>query len=607
MTISRVDVRVAAAATLVALGAFAATTGYAFVYDDIHIIQNKTVLHSLANWRDILTTTWWDYALYRPLTELSFAADWALSDGTAGWFHVVNVLLHGAATGLVFVLARGGLGPLGAGAAALLFAVHPVHVEAVANVVGRAELLAAVLVLAAAVAYRADGMLAARHDHTWRRSVASLGVLAALGLGLASKETAFAAPGIFILIDWFDARRRDERLGTRFRRHWVLWAGSVALSLEWLWVRSLVLGDLAGDHPAPGIEGESLAGRALVMAPVVLEYLRLLFWPARLSADYSPDFLPAVAQLSPRGVAGFAALAAAVVVAVRARHRVPMVTLGLAWLGGTLLIVSNLIVPTGTLLAERTLYLPSVGGVLILGWFVAWTEASWRHAGVAVTTLLCALGLVRTATRAEIWRDNNRFFPQLVRDAPSSYRAWWVAGSIAYDAGDRERGEAMVRRSILIYPLHPAIWETLGYRLEEEQRRLEAAQHFRAAFTLDSMRLEAGLRAGVAYIRAGMVDSAEVVAGRMSEVAPHDFRTYTVRGEIAAATGRWLEAMTWRRRVAWKHPDSWVYWAATAEAAIAAGVCWEARRSLERVRALRPGFPRLGSMEQRLEAAGCGR
>ncbi|MGH7751950.1 MAG: tetratricopeptide repeat protein, partial [Gemmatimonadales bacterium] len=297
----------------------------------------------------------------------------------------------------------------------------------------------------------------------------------------------------------------------------------------------------------------------------------------------------------------------ALIVAVRARRRAPMVTLGLAWIGGTLLIVSNVIVPTGTLLAERTLYLPSVGAVLVAGWLLAWAEASWRHVGIAATAVLCGLGLVRTVTRTQIWRDNSRFFPQLVRDAPSSYRAWWVAGSLAYDAGNRRRGEAMVRRAILIYPLHPAIWETLGYRLEEDQRWHEAAQHFKAAFTLDSMRLEAGLRAGIAYLRAGFPDSAELVARRMSAVAPRNGRTYSLRGELAATEGRWLEAMTWRRRVAWKHPDSWVHWAATAEAGIAAASCWEARRSLERVRDLRPGFPRLGSMEQRLEAAGCGR
>lgn len=600
-----VERRALGAAVLLAVGAYAVTAGYAFVYDDVHIIQNKTLLHSLANWKEILTTTWWGYALYRPLTELTFALDWAVSGGDSRWFHVVNVVLHATATGLVFLLARGGLGVLGAGAAALLFAVHPVHVEAVANVVGRAEVLAAALALAAAVAYRADGILAAGNDQSWRRWLASFGALAALGLGLAAKETAFAIPGIFVLVDWFDGQSADQRLGTRFQRHWVLWAASVALSLEWLWLRSLVLGDLAGDHPAPGLEGEGLAGRALVMAPVVLEYLRLLFFPARLSADYSPNFLPAAAELTLRGAVGLAVLGLAIALAVRARRRAPTITLGLAWIGGTLLIVSNLIVPTGVLLAERTLYLPSVGAVLLIGWLVAWAEASWRHVGVGLTTLFVGLGLVRALTRVEVWRDNNRFFPQLVRDAPGSYRSLWVAGALAYDGGDRARGEALIRRALVVYPLHPQVWETLAYRFEEEKRWHEAGQHFQAAFTLDTMRLDAGARSALAYIRAGYVDSAAVLAERLEAIAPQDFRSYAARGEIAAARGRWLEAMTWRRRIAWQFPKESFYWVTTAEAAIRAGHCWEARRSVELVRALRPQFERLHVLEQGFAKLDC--
>ncbi len=607
MRLSRTELPVAVTAMLIAAGAYAITAGYAFVYDDVHIIQNKTLLHSLANWREILTTTWWGYALYRPLTELTFALDWAVSGGNPRWFHVVNVVLHATTTGLVFLLARGGLGVLGAGAAALLFAVHPVHVEAVANVVGRAEVLAATLALAAAVAYRADGMLAARNDQSWRRWLASFGALAALGLGLAAKETAFAIPGIFVLIDWFDGQNAGQRLGARLRRHWVLWAAAVALSLEWLWLRSLVLGDLAGDHPAPGIEGEGFVGRALVMAPVLLEYSRLLFFPARLSADYSPNFLPAVAELTLRGAAGFALLGLAVTLAVRARRHAPTITLGLAWIGGTFLIVSNLIVPTGVLLAERTLYLPSVGAVLMIGWLVAWTEASWRHAGVGLATVLLGLGLIRAVTRVEVWRDNSHFFPQLVRDAPGSYRSYWVAGALAYDSGDRARGESLIRQALVIYPLHPQVWETLAYRFEEDKRWHEAAQHFGAAFRLDTMRLEAGVQSALNDIRAGFVDSAEVMARRLEAVAPHDVRTFAAWGEIAAARGRWLEAMTWRRRMAWKHPEAWVFWATTAEAAIEARYCWEARRSLERVRALRPDFQQLDTLAERLEAAGCDR
>ncbi len=602
------DRLVLGAAVLLAVGAYAVTAGYRFVYDDLHVIQNNAVLHSLTNWRAILRATWFGPDLYRPVTELSFALDWAVSGGDPRWFHLVNVLLHALTTALVYLLARGGLSVVGAGAAAMVFAVHPVHVEAVANVVGRAEVLAACFTVAAALAYRADGALAARGErNTWRRAAASLGTLVATALGLAAKETAFVIPGVLLLIDWFDGERRGERAGVRFTRHGVLWVGSVALALEWLWLRSLIIGDMVGVHPAPGLEGEGLAGRVLVMAPVVLQYLRLLFVPARLSADYSPNFLPAAARLSAGAVLGLAALLVCVAVGVGVRRRAPMVTFGLAWIGGSVLIVSNLIVPSGVLLAERTLYLPSVGAALVLGWLVAWTDASWARAGVALAGVLVALGMIRTETRVPAWRDNEHFFPQLVRDAPGSYRSYWVAGALAYGAGDRARGEALIRQAIVVYPLHPRVWETLAYQLEKDGRWLEAAQHFKTSFALDSTEVADGLLAVRNYIRAGMVDSAAAVAARVARSSPDDPRYYAAMAELESARGRLPAALSWRRRLAWSFPRTWEAWYLTAQAALAARSCWEAQRSTAMVRQLKPDLPELAEMGKRLRDLGCER
>jgi len=596
---------VLAASVLLALGAYAQTAGYQFVYDDVHLIEKKVELHALAGWRQVLTTPLW-FDLYRPVSHLTFMLDWAVSGGDPGYFHVVNTLLHALVSALVYLLARGGLGTLGAGAAALVFAVHPVHVEAVANLVGRAELLATAFTLLAALAYRADGRLAAAGETGWRRGSASLGTLAALAAGLASKETAFAAPGVLLLVDWLEGRRTGESGAQRFRRHWVLWAAAVALTAEWLWLRTGVVGGL-GTHSAPGLEGQSLWGRALAMAPVALQYARLFFFPLRLSADYSPDFLPAVPRLTVAGVWGFLVVAAALALALRARHRAPVITFGIAWIAGTLLIVSNLLVPSEVLLAERTLYLPSVGAVLLVGWLAAWAEASWRHVGLGLAAAAVALGMARSVTRAPVWSDNSRFFPRLVRDAPGSYRAFWVAGALAYDAGDRRRGETLVRRAIVVAPLQKGPWETLAVQLEKDGRWLDAAQHFKAALTLDSSNAGYGLLAVRNYLRAGMTDSAGALIPRLAAAFPHDFRYYAAMAEFDAARGRPLAAMTWRRRVAWLYPRTWEMWFLTAQAALDARYCWEARRSVGRVRALRPTLSQLPDLERRLRELSCDR
>src|SRR5438046_4831679 len=116
--------------------------------------------------------------MYRPLALASYAFDWQLG-GAAWWFHAVNVAWHAGASVAVAWLARRWSGDLAALAAGLVFAVHPVHVEAVANIVGRAELMAALFAILPVYA-------ALAHDRLWWSA-------AALAAGLLSKENAVVA------------------------------------------------------------------------------------------------------------------------------------------------------------------------------------------------------------------------------------------------------------------------------------------------------------------------------------------------------------------------------------------------------------------------------
>ncbi len=142
-----------ALAALVAFAVFATTLAYQFVYDDRSVIVDNPCFFTLANWREIVTSPWWPRGLYRPLTSLTLAANWTLGPGRPFDFHLINVLMHAAATAALCVLARRLMPRSAALAAAVLFAVHPVHVEAVANVVGRAEVLATLFVIVSVLAY----------------------------------------------------------------------------------------------------------------------------------------------------------------------------------------------------------------------------------------------------------------------------------------------------------------------------------------------------------------------------------------------------------------------------------------------------------------------
>src|SRR5688572_11976478 len=126
-----------------ALAAAYSSLGNGFAYDDVYILE-KAGRHSMAGWWRDFASTYWPVSMggdgYRPLTVIAFRAEWVLGGGKPLLFHGVNVALHVATAIAVFALATTLLPFAAAFVAAALYAVHPVHVEAIANVVGQSEL-----------------------------------------------------------------------------------------------------------------------------------------------------------------------------------------------------------------------------------------------------------------------------------------------------------------------------------------------------------------------------------------------------------------------------------------------------------------------------------
>jgi tetratricopeptide (TPR) repeat protein len=604
-----VRLRVAAPIVFAAATAlYLPTIGFAFTYDDVPIVVNEPLLHSLANWRTILVSPWWENGLYRPLTALTLAANWSLLGGEPWGFHAVNAVLHGLATALVLVLAARYLSPLAALGAAALFAVHPVHVEAVANVVGRAELLATIFTLLAALLYAADGDAAPPGPRPpgLGRLATSVGTVVAVLCAFASKESALAAPGILLLVDWLAARRAGEPGVTRFRRHWLLWAAVLALALEWIWLRAGIVGNLAGAAPAPGLEGKGPLARLMVMLPVVLEYLRLLFVPARLSLDYSPDYLPAAGGLTARLLAGALVLAASVWLAVRVRARMPVLTFAFGWMAASLFIVWNVVIPSGVLLAERTLYLASVGACLVVAAVYQRLVPLWPRVAAGAVMALGLAGALRAWTRVPVWRSNETLFPQLVRDAPGSFRGDWVAAMLAYQAGDQARGEQLMRQGFATYGSNGVMWDDYARQLEREGRWREASDAFWRAFTVDPSLVRSAAGAVASALQAGATDTAEARLGAALRRYPDRDELRLVASHLAMARGQPLRAMTLRRQVAQASPETWQYWYLTADAAAKAGYCPELVRALGRMRLLQADTGTVALVERQRRRLACG-
>src|SRR5882672_4740976 len=155
----------AVVACLAAIVLYLPTVRYGFVQDDRAIIASNPAAHSIVAALRAFDDPYWPpesgAGLYRPATILSYAVDWSLSGGSAGWLHLMNAVWHSLATFLVMLALARWVPEPGVLAAGLVFAAHPVHVEAVAGLVGRADLLVTVALLGAVLTARRHHWIAA--------------------------------------------------------------------------------------------------------------------------------------------------------------------------------------------------------------------------------------------------------------------------------------------------------------------------------------------------------------------------------------------------------------------------------------------------------------
>jgi len=487
-----------------------------FVFDDVPIVErNERLDHVSAIPGLFLDSYWGDYAqggIYRPLTLAGFAVERALfGRESAVGFHVTNALLYGLCAALLARLAATlGLSPATAGAAGVLFAAHPIHVEAVAPLVGRSELAAGCFVLVALGS-------SARREPGWR---AALIASAALLCALFSKETGLAAvPALLILPfvreslaahasggapTWRDLLRGGVRSAAA---QWRTGLGIAAAIAVWATLRSIAL-----DRPLDevGILDNVLSergslGRIAGALEVSLRYFRMTLWPWPLCADHSyPAIVPSARLLSPLpllGLAGWLAIGTGIALGLR---RAPRASLGLGIYAAALFPVSNLAFPIGTIFAERLLFLPSLGACLVLGSaFAAALRRSRQSDRIARVLLIAAvvLGVTGFAIRVADWRDEETLALSIVRVQPRSAKGhgkygWELCRRVLDDPAGAEREAALDRaewhlvHSIELCPEFGDSHRNLAILLDQRGRTEEAVEHARRARDLEPWKYE---------------------------------------------------------------------------------------------------------------------
>ncbi len=455
---------------LLVLAASATSLANGFTYDDRWIIVENGRAHALRPLWHFFVESYWPMksgaALYRPLIIIAYSVQWVLGGGSPLIFHVVNVMLAAAcAVGVLWV--AGFLVPMGAAfLAAALFAVHPVHVEAVANVVGQAELWAALVVLLAFGLYARD-----RRDGALRRET-GLAIWFLFTLGLFIKEHVIVLPALLVAAEvlLYD----DATLWKRLDRLRLLLWPMIAVTVGYLAVRVQVVGAIGGDVEHPSLHNSTALERAFMMLNVVPEYFRLLLWPQRLFADYSPRHLLVYRGPDPSQLVGVILLAcAAVFFAVSVRLSRP-VAFAVAWFVLLIAPVTNVLIPTGILLAERTLYLPSVGALIALAYGITLVYARLRAERSPLRPLVAvicgvalALGIVRSSTRNAFWHDSDSAFAQMVDEEPMSFKAHYAWGGQLFERHRGKDAELEWHLAIALMPTYYGVYMDLAHKYRE--------------------------------------------------------------------------------------------------------------------------------------------
>ncbi len=426
-------------APLVALAAiipYVNTSTLGFVGDDSRLILENPAIRSLAG---VLSFFGFSGGLPEPraVRMISYGIDFAIGGESPWIYHISNVLYHVVATLLVLALARRIIGETGALVAALVFAVHPVHSEAVASLAGRKDILVTIFSLLGVLSF----VRFYERGGVWP----FLGLTSCFAAGFFAKETAVVVPVLALAVPLgLEANRPKSRI----RRLWAplgLLAGSFVLAAITVFV--FRISAFAGDGPWLW-HGGSWARTLLTIPRLIARYVGLLVVPWGLQADYSFDAIPiSVSAFEPDWIiaAAFVLLAATLVAWWSRRDQ--RAGFAAIWIAASLLPVLQL-VPHHELFAERYLYLPSVGLALLGG--LAFEKLRRRRIPLLapVAVLLALAAVARTLVHNLVFQDFETVARSVAEVAPRCARAQYNLGLFLIQEGKEEEGLAHLRAAV---------------------------------------------------------------------------------------------------------------------------------------------------------------
>ncbi len=590
-----------------------------FTFDDHDMIERNVLIRSLSpkNIGEIFSSSWWWGGArqrsdeYRPLTVLSFAVYYKIADLHPWFYHLINILLNATVSVLAFLVIQTLTHkPVLACATALIFAVHPVHTEAVNNIVGEAELLSAFFFLLSLLLFLYG--ISASHRRRWLLVMLSY---TAYLLGMLSKETAITMPVIAVTAHWFFIYRKAEgKKGDKGKKGdpksisdfiidtWKYYIGfAVALGIYFL-LRIHALGGLV----SPTMEttyldnvlilahsqGDFVALYATVLKIVGI-YMWLMIFPSTLSADYSYDAVPLVTSpLSPGVLLTIGALVALILYAAFHFRRKDVIPLfGLLFFLIVFVPVSNVFTLIGITMGERLVYLPS------LGFFLLVSHILWKYTGtkkpvfIAVLTVLVLLYSLRTIVRNRDWRDDMTLYKATVEATPRCSRAHFNLANHYKARGDLEQAMYHYQRSWEIAPNYGAPLGGIGEILAMKHDFEEAEKIFRQVIQMEDRYHPAHFNLALLLDKMGRYEEAAQEYQKTIQLLPTEAGPYHNLALIMDKVGNYKEAEKFLRQAISLNPELYVTRVKLGDVLIKQHRFEEARKELERAVALQPQRP----------------
>ena len=542
----RPDVLIAIVLGTVTLGIYSQVVSHHYIGfdDDLYVTANPVVQAGLTLKGIAWAFTTFTAAYWHPLTWLSIMIDSQIFGLNAGAQLFVNALIHCANVWLLFIFLRRVSGARWPSAlVAALFALHPLHVESVAWVAERKDVLSTFFGLLSLLAY-------ARYA---AQPSAAKYLLVALWLllGLMAKPMLVTWPFVFLLLDYWPLGRyrlsEARSRGLVIRRliiEKIPFLMLVALSSVITWIAASHGGTVAGLTARP------VSWRLANAIVSYARYLFLTFWPIDLAVLYpSPRHAVPAGQWLP----ALLLLAAITIVAIQQARARPYLLVGWLFFLGTLVPVIGFIRVGMQAMADRYMYVPSIGLFIGLAFLVADLAKSWRLGPIplaaAAATVIATLAFL-SARQITFWRNSETLFRHALAVTSDNAVMQYNLGCVYQLEEKYAEAAPHLREAVRIWPDYVSALVNLGFVLRKLGNSPEAISFYERALALDQPSVQARWQLGETLEEVGKPDEALPQFEEAIKLAPRDTLLrigYGVRlarrGKMSEATDQFLEAV----------------------------------------------------------------